>query len=116
MPSSPFFKPQYCFYKADVPLTQVALGFLVPTLPRESIGQAVALLGSLIMPHVSTFHSCHTPVLSSSLPQMWRMLRTPCTLSAPADAHCQPPFHFPNRAQYEWPQYQLPLTSLQFLI
>jgi len=42
---------QYCFHAADVPLQEVAAGFLIPRLPRESVGQAVALLGSLIMPH-----------------------------------------------------------------
>lgn len=39
------------FYKARVPLAAVAEGFITPTVPRPNIAQAVALVGSLIMPH-----------------------------------------------------------------
>ncbi len=42
---------QFMFSRAHVPSRDVAAGFLLPRLPRENIPQAVALLGSLIMPH-----------------------------------------------------------------
>lgn len=45
------------FYKADVPAKDVAAGFVVPKVPRSNIGQAVALVGSLIMPHNIYLHS-----------------------------------------------------------
>lgn len=45
------------FYKAQVPLKEVAAGFVTPRVPRASIGQAVALVGSLIMPHNIYLHS-----------------------------------------------------------
>ncbi|KAF6254916.1 natural resistance-associated macrophage protein-domain-containing protein [Scenedesmus sp. NREL 46B-D3] len=45
------------FYQAHVPLAAVAEGFLKPTIPRPAIGQAVALVGSLIMPHNIYLHS-----------------------------------------------------------
>ncbi|EFJ51763.1 hypothetical protein VOLCADRAFT_56724, partial [Volvox carteri f. nagariensis] len=43
--------------RAGVPLEQVARGFVVPQLPRKDIPVAVALLGSLIMPHNIYLHS-----------------------------------------------------------
>jgi Mn2+/Fe2+ NRAMP family transporter len=49
--------PQVMFYKADVPLRAVAEGFAKPSVPRANIGQAVALVGSLIMPHNIYLHS-----------------------------------------------------------
>ncbi|WIA40896.1 hypothetical protein OEZ86_004557 [Tetradesmus obliquus] len=45
------------FYEAHVPLGAVAEGFLKPSIPRPAIGQAVALVGSLIMPHNIYLHS-----------------------------------------------------------
>jgi natural resistance-associated macrophage protein len=45
------------FYQAHVPLGAVAEGFLKPSIPRPAIGQAVALVGSLIMPHNIYLHS-----------------------------------------------------------
>ena len=45
------------FYKAGVPVKDVAEGFVVPRLPRSNISQAVALVGSLIMPHNIYLHS-----------------------------------------------------------
>lgn len=48
---------QMMFYKAHVPLQEVATGFVTPRVPRSSIGQAVALVGSLIMPHNIYLHS-----------------------------------------------------------
>eukprot|EP00878_Enallax_costatus_P009171 GHUV01009586.1.p1 GENE.GHUV01009586.1~~GHUV01009586.1.p1 ORF type:complete len:419 (+),score=81.59 GHUV01009586.1:440-1696(+) len=48
---------QFMFYKARVPLEAVAEGFIKPTVPRPNIAQAVALVGSLIMPHNIYLHS-----------------------------------------------------------
>lgn len=45
------------FHKAHVPLAEVAAGFVTPRVPRANIGQAVALVGSLIMPHNIYLHS-----------------------------------------------------------
>lgn len=45
------------FYKAHVPIAAVAEGFIKPTVPRPNIAQAVALVGSLIMPHNIYLHS-----------------------------------------------------------
>lgn len=45
------------FYKANVPLDEVASGFVTPRVPRSNISQAVALVGSLIMPHNIYLHS-----------------------------------------------------------
>jgi natural resistance-associated macrophage protein len=45
------------FYKAGVPMKEVAEGFVIPRLPRSNIGHAVALVGSLIMPHNIYLHS-----------------------------------------------------------
>eukprot|EP00882_Tetradesmus_deserticola_P033095 GHRQ01037771.1.p1 GENE.GHRQ01037771.1~~GHRQ01037771.1.p1 ORF type:complete len:263 (+),score=71.73 GHRQ01037771.1:301-1089(+) len=45
------------FYQAHVPLAAVAEGFIKPRIPRPAIGQAVALVGSLIMPHNIYLHS-----------------------------------------------------------
>jgi Mn2+/Fe2+ NRAMP family transporter len=48
---------QVMFYQARVPLGAVAEGFFKPSIPRPAIGQAVALVGSLIMPHNIYLHS-----------------------------------------------------------
>lgn len=48
---------QVMFYKAGVPVKEVAEGFVIPRLPRSNIGHAVALIGSLIMPHNIYLHS-----------------------------------------------------------
>jgi natural resistance-associated macrophage protein len=45
------------FIKADVPMKEVATGFVIPKVPRNNISQAVALVGSLIMPHNIYLHS-----------------------------------------------------------
>ncbi|MEW5302256.1 MAG: hypothetical protein WDW36_005058 [Sanguina aurantia] len=47
----------YMFFSAGVPLGEVAEGFLVPRLSRSSLPAAVALMGSLIMPHNIYLHS-----------------------------------------------------------
>ncbi|GFR45519.1 hypothetical protein Agub_g6911, partial [Astrephomene gubernaculifera] len=43
--------------RADVPLGEVVRGFTVPRLPRKDVPVAVALMGSLIMPHNIYLHS-----------------------------------------------------------
>eukprot|EP00879_Flechtneria_rotunda_P004685 GHRR01004949.1.p1 GENE.GHRR01004949.1~~GHRR01004949.1.p1 ORF type:complete len:566 (+),score=198.80 GHRR01004949.1:1074-2771(+) len=45
------------FYRAHVPLVEVVKGFVTPFVPRSSVSQAVALVGSLIMPHNIYLHS-----------------------------------------------------------
>ncbi|GIL45321.1 hypothetical protein Vafri_2585 [Volvox africanus] len=45
------------YSRAEVPLDQVARGFTVPHLPRKDLPVAVALMGSLIMPHNIYLHS-----------------------------------------------------------
>lgn len=56
---------QVMFYEAHVPLGAVAEGFLKPSIPRPAIGQAVALVGSLIMPHNIYLHSALVQVRSN---------------------------------------------------
>eukprot|EP00879_Flechtneria_rotunda_P032929 GHRR01036404.1.p1 GENE.GHRR01036404.1~~GHRR01036404.1.p1 ORF type:complete len:139 (-),score=36.17 GHRR01036404.1:487-903(-) len=48
---------QIMFYRAHVPLVEVVKGFVTPFVPRSSVSQAVALVGSLIMPHNIYLHS-----------------------------------------------------------
>lgn len=55
---------QVMFQRAHVPIAAVAEGFLKPTVPRPAIGQAVALVGSLIMPHNIYLHSALVQVSS----------------------------------------------------
>ncbi|GAX76360.1 hypothetical protein CEUSTIGMA_g3806.t1 [Chlamydomonas eustigma] len=45
------------YWKADVPTNAVLEGFLIPRLPRKDVPTAVALVGSLIMPHNIYLHS-----------------------------------------------------------
>eukprot|EP00200_Dunaliella_tertiolecta_P001465 CAMPEP_0202349806 /NCGR_PEP_ID=MMETSP1126-20121109/7141_1 /ASSEMBLY_ACC=CAM_ASM_000457 /TAXON_ID=3047 /ORGANISM="Dunaliella tertiolecta, Strain CCMP1320" /LENGTH=524 /DNA_ID=CAMNT_0048941671 /DNA_START=172 /DNA_END=1746 /DNA_ORIENTATION=- len=45
------------FARAGVPTSEVASGFLIPNLPQQDIATAVALFGSLIMPHNIYLHS-----------------------------------------------------------
>jgi NRAMP (natural resistance-associated macrophage protein)-like metal ion transporter len=45
------------YAKAGVPALEVLEGFALPRLPRAAIPQAVALVGSLIMPHNIYLHS-----------------------------------------------------------
>ncbi|KAI8476617.1 MAG: natural resistance-associated macrophage protein-domain-containing protein [Monoraphidium minutum] len=47
----------HMYVVAGVPTAQVLRGFLVPWVPRQSVGQAVAMLGSLLMPHNLYLHS-----------------------------------------------------------
>ncbi|GBF91787.1 metal transporter-like [Raphidocelis subcapitata] len=47
----------HMYLVARVPTAEVLRGFLVPAVPRANIGQAVALLGSLLMPHNLFLHS-----------------------------------------------------------
>ncbi|GFH18986.1 uncharacterized protein HaLaN_15871 [Haematococcus lacustris] len=47
----------YMFASADVPMAEVAKGLVVPRLPRAYVPTAVALFGSLIMPHNIYLHS-----------------------------------------------------------
>jgi Mn2+/Fe2+ NRAMP family transporter len=39
------------YFAAGVPGLEVLSGFALPRLPRAAVPQAVALVGSLIMPH-----------------------------------------------------------------
>jgi Mn2+/Fe2+ NRAMP family transporter len=61
---------QVMFYQAQVPLGAVAEGFLKPSIPRPAIGQAVALVGSLIMPHNIYLHSALVQVRLQQLQQL----------------------------------------------
>lgn len=54
---------QVMFVKAHVPIAAVAEGFIKPTVPRPNIAQAVALVGSLIMPHNIYLVSCLSGIL-----------------------------------------------------
>lgn len=48
---------QYMYSQAHVPTHDVIKGFVIPRVPGGSISQAVALVGSLIMPHNIYLHS-----------------------------------------------------------
>lgn len=45
------------FVNADIPADEVVAGFLIPRLPLRDVPTAVALIGSLIMPHNIYLHS-----------------------------------------------------------
>ena len=55
--NSPVIRLQVLYVNADVPTAEVLRGFLIPKVPTGTVSQAVALIGSLVMPHNIYLHS-----------------------------------------------------------